>query len=236
MRERLPFGNNLRTLKESRHRLVTIVSPEYIAKIPKAEGDRTVFSNLNTALEEIKQNDDSRTKIQELLYSLGASSNIVTPTQTVLHVSPLGEGITYSEIQRWHKDALPVGTLGMKIFDLPLSSLRDIKALFHVNILLLTEEKTCFEFDGSADASQPSTIEKLLHNLFPLLYSHNVLILPDNSVKLVDVESLEKFSQFTKNGIKGWLKRQVRHVGCKISLSLLNIAIFVKKLNTKNYS
>lgn len=233
MRERLPFGNNLPVFKESRHRLVTIVSHDFLAKIPKVDGDRSVFSNLKDALEEIKQNEDARNKIRELLTSLGASSDIVTPTQTVIHAAVQGAGITYSEIQRWHKDALPIGTLGINIFQLPVTTLRDLKALFHVNIHLLKNQKTCFEFDVSKDASQPSFKDKLLQNLVPLLCSHNVLILLDNSVRLVDVESLELFSQFTNNGIKDWFKRQVKTVGFRISLGILNAAIIVKQHTLK---
>lgn len=231
----LPFKAGGKIIEETRHRLIVGLEPSSVIKVSKEMSDRDVFDSVDDALAEILQNDNARNKIANLLALIGASRQMITPTQTVIHSTPSNEGITYTEFQGWYKYSLPLAKMRSSLFSLPIQTIRDLKSLFQVNNYLLRTEKTCFEFDGSSGPTPPKTREKILHNLFPLLFAHNVLIDPNGKPELVDVESLEKFSRFTRIGIKGWARRQIKRVGFQISTGILDSILFINRISNLGY-
>lgn len=225
----LPFKGPRHLFQETRHRLIAGIEPCSVIKVSKIRSDREVFSKVADAEAEIRGNNDSRDIIANLLADFGLSKRIVIPTQTVIHSTPTGTGITYTEVQTWYKDSAPLADLRKGLFRLPIHTINDLKSLFQVNRYLLRTEGTCFEFDGSSGPTAPTVREKITQNLFPLLFAHNILVDPNGLLQLVDVESLEKYSRFTRVGLEGWARRQIKNVGFLISIGILDSMLAIKR-------
>lgn len=227
--EHFPFKTPGQLILETRHRLIAGIEPGVVIKVAKIKSDRAVFQTVNAALGEIRENDDSRALVHNLLVDFGVSGGVISPTKTIIHSTPSGDGITYTEVQTWYKDSVPLAHLRKDLFKLPISTLDNLRGLIRANQYLLKNSRTCFELDGSNGPFQPSLGEKVARNLLPLFFSYNILVDPKGRLQLVDVESLEKYARFTRSGVRGWARRQFKNIGFSFSLGILDTVSLSRK-------
>ena len=190
----------------------------------KKDGEENVFSSADAARQYIRQKEEERRRISEILSSLGSTREIIVPSLAVIHNTPGGE-ITYSEAQSWIKDAKPLSSLGTKVLSLSVDSLEDLKHIFQANLKLWKEEKMSLDIVGST-ASKLSLPNKLLRHIFPLFYCENIMIDAQGRPQFVDVGRFDrKYEQSWKDH---WRPR-IQQFGSRVSIALIDLALLFKK-------
>ena len=224
--DHLPISEEVVLVNQSRHRDIFSCN-NLVLKVAREGSDREVFTSWESALTAIQENESSRAKVRLLLEKSGLSGDIVTSTGSFIHALPNGQGITYSEFQKRHSDSVPLAE--NRLWNLPNHTLRGLRSLLSINREILRREGTCFEIDGSSSLTPPNSIEKILHGLFPLSFSYNLLANQEGALHLVDVENMEQLAGFMRTGVKSWARRQLKSLGFGISLAAINVISKIKE-------
>lgn len=207
-------------VRESVDRHIYRYSNNLVVKLDKP-GHRNRFSYSEEALKEIRLNQEARKELGKGLQEQGASSELISETQTVINLGNDGQ-ISYVESQVWHQNALSLGQLGFKVLTLPKETLIKIKRIFQTDIEFLSKRRKFLDLTGSGETMWRFPISTIKY-LFPLFSAENIVIDENYVPWIVDVENFEKYEVHMNQGLKPWIRRKVKLIGALISVGIITL-------------
>lgn len=227
-----PFRSPDAEFVQTLHRkLFSYEAPSAVLKVDKEYSGRPIFSGWEEAAQEIARNQAARLRLAEWLQPRHPGLNLVPDVLSVIHQKPGTDKVTYSEVQSKQNPGIPLAQLGDKWFELSPQALTILRDICQFNQVLLTQERTSYDLDGSRSPHSRSFSNRLVTNLFPIFYSWNIVLDPQGLPVMIDVENIDRNSVFLRSGLKGWGKRQLKQTGMR--LSLLGITLLTK-MNKKS--
>lgn len=186
-----------------------------VVKEPKANQK---FYTVPEVLDHLRKLQADEQIVEHGLIRYKAHPEVLVRQSEVIHNSSDNQGVTYSRVQAWQKDAKPLAEIGTNIFKLPRQSLVDLKAIFAIYIETRRKKESCLDIVGSTTAKKPF-IQKLARQLLPLFYSENIMIGKDNIPKFIDIGG--ELGKSQKKPLKTKLSGNLQLVGAFFSIAIL---------------
>ena len=193
------------------------------------ERKRAPFVSSQDALERIAilKNDLFQARIEA--DSRGASHDLFTNTDYVLHADPCG-AIVYSSVQNRIEDAETLSAKKLGVLGLPSEALGDLRMVFKMSLENFIKEKRGFDIVGSSNKKM-SMIGKVFGIFTPLISSENIVVNGDQDVHFVD------FEIHRHRGGNPTLKRKVymgmEAFGTAISIGAIDAVLFARNIKRK---
>jgi len=193
-----------------------------LAKCDRKAKERS-YTEQQRALARVLTERQLRQGIREELQQRSHSPDIVPWVDVVIHNGQNGD-ISYSEVQEWFLGSRTLAKVGWGIFSGRVENLEDIRLIFASSIKHYRKTRDLYDIQGTILALNP--IQKIVYAFLPLFSSTNVIIDKDDHIRFVDADMLRG------KGLppRTQLHRQIKLLGARISIAVLDVAILLKKV------
>ncbi len=202
--------------------------PDMVVKQWK-EGKRVPFYSSNDALRAIGilKNDLTNVRLEAELR--GASRDIFTNTDYVLHADPSG-AIVYSAVQNRIENAETLSDKKLNVIGLPAQTLRDLRMVFKMSLDNFIRERRGFDIVGSTNKKM-SMASKVFRVLTPLISSENIVVDGDQGIHFVDFEIYRHREK--KPTVKRKVYMGMEAAGTAMSIGVIDAVLFAREITDK---